>query len=41
MEQKTYSVFLSQVHGADGKLKYQGIRTNLTTDTAVGYTNRK
>lgn len=38
---KTYSVFLSQVHGADGQLKQTSVRHNLTTDTATGYTNRR
>ncbi len=41
MSENTYSVFLSQVHGADGKLKHSSIRHNLTTDTATGYTNRR
>jgi hypothetical protein len=40
MEQKTFSVFLTQVHGADGTLKHSSMRKNLTTDTASGYTNR-
>lgn len=40
--QRTFSHFLSEVHGADGKLKHQSThRHNLTTDTAVGYTNRR
>lgn len=37
-----FSHFLSEVHGADGKLKFRSqLRHNLTTDTAVGYTNRR
>lgn len=38
---KTESHFLTEVRGADGKLKYRGFRHNLTTDTASGYTNRR
>lgn len=41
MSENTYSVFLSQIHGADGKLKNAYVRHNLTTDTASGYTNRR
>lgn len=42
MSRLTYSHFLSQVHGPDGKLKHQSkFRHNLTTDTASGYTNRR
>jgi hypothetical protein len=37
-----FSHFLSEVHGADGKLKHRSaLRHNLTTDTATGYTNRR
>ncbi len=35
------SVFLTQIHGADGKLKTTSIHHNLTTDSAVGATNRR
>lgn len=38
----TFSHFLSEVHGPDGKLKHRSKwRHNLTTDTASGYTNRR
>jgi hypothetical protein len=40
-ENKTYSTFMTQVHGADGKLKHHSMRRNLTTDAAVGFTNRR
>jgi hypothetical protein len=40
--QNTFSHFLSEVHGADGQLKWRSEhRHNLTTDTATGYTNRR
>ncbi len=35
------SVFLTQIHSADGKLKDVSIHHNLTTDAATGYTNRR
>lgn len=39
---RTHSHFLTEVHDAHGVLKYSsGWRHNLTTDTAVGYTNRR
>jgi Recombination endonuclease VII len=39
---KLHSIWLSQVHDKDGNLKYNSAwHSNLTTDTAVGYTNRR
>lgn len=40
-QQLTESVFQSKVHDRYGKLKYESVRHNLTTDTASGYTNRR
>lgn len=37
-----HSHFFTEVRGEDGKIKHRGkYRHNLTTDTAVGYTNRR
>lgn len=40
--QLTYSHFLSEVRGPDGRVRQRSVlRHNLTTDTASGYTNRR
>lgn len=41
MTRGTQSHFAMTVRGADGALKHRSFRSNLTTDTAVGYTNRR
>lgn len=40
-EPRVHSWFLTEIHGADGNLKFRNEKLNLTTDTASGYTNRR